>query len=186
MRGRRTSARTEPIASSIDPGTCETRTAASPKWRACKGPLHLASYRGYVKVARVLLNAGADARVLDKQRRSALHLASFWGHVNLARVLLNCGADARAQDKQKRSPLHIALIGGHLELARVLLNGGTDASAQDEHGQQGPLHQASSQGHAEVTQGLEGGADTRAEGKQGKGHWIWWESLVCFARVVPI
>jgi hypothetical protein len=91
-------------------------------------PLHLASSRGHVEVARVLLKHGAVITAQDKYGKTPLHWASSRGHLELARVLLEHGAVATAQDRNGLTPLQGASSNGHTELARVLLEHSTEES----------------------------------------------------------
>ena len=63
------------------------------------GPLHLASEEGYSKVARLLLEHGADVTAQTNCWWTPLHLASRWGNEDVARLLLEHGADMTAKDK---------------------------------------------------------------------------------------
>jgi ankyrin repeat protein len=62
-------------------------------------PLHLASTKGYVDVARMSVEHGADVSAQDKDGRTPLQLASSKGHVSVARMLVECGSDVSAQNK---------------------------------------------------------------------------------------
>ena len=112
-------------------------------------PLHLASGRGHVDFARVLLEHGADVNSQDVEGWTALHHASQAGYTEVTRLLLDRGADAKAKDRDESTPLHLASQCGHVDIAQVLLEYGVDANAQDVEGST-PLHQASRGGHVEV------------------------------------
>jgi ankyrin repeat protein len=150
----------------------------SRRFRDKSTPLHLASKKGHVEVARFLVEQGADATTQakngadvtarDKDGRTPLHQASYGGHVDLARFLVEQGADATAQDENGWTPLHWASSWGHMELARFLVEQGADATAQDEDGWT-PLHWASSWGHMELARFLvEQGADATAQAEDGQ------------------
>ena len=105
-------------------------------------PLHLTSREGYVDVARMLVERGADVSAQDKDGETPLHRASSGGRVDVARMLVERGADMSAQDKDGETPLHRALSGGHVDVARMLMEHGANVSAQDKDGRT-PLHSVS-------------------------------------------
>jgi Ankyrin repeats (3 copies) len=72
--------------------------------------LHIASYLGYVDVARMLIERGAD--LIDGW--TPLHLASYWGQVDVARKLIEHGADLTAKNNDWETPLHLTLRGGQM------------------------------------------------------------------------
>ena len=118
-------------------------------------PLHSASRRGHVGVARVFLERGVDANAHDKNKSTPLHWASRDGHVEVTRVLLKYGADACAQDGDRLTPLNLALrctcyigfrwtpasICKHLEVALVLLEHAVDSNVLNIFGS-APLQEA--------------------------------------------
>ena len=72
-------------------------------------PLHMASFRGYEEVARILLEGDADVTAQDDDGRTPLHVASGEGHLQVVRALLEHGASTTARDKAGSTPLHLAL-----------------------------------------------------------------------------
>ena len=130
-------------------------------------PLHLASRQGNEKVARVLVEHGADVAAKDRYGSTPLHEASSPGHLDLARFLVEHGADVSAKDADGWTPLHYALSGGHVNLARFLVEHGADVSAKRKD-ESIPLHQALSRGDMELVRFLvEHGGDASA--KDGNG-----------------
>jgi ankyrin repeat protein len=112
-------------------------------------PLHLASGRGHVDVARILLEHGADATHHDELGLTPLHRASQHGHLEVVRLLLEHGTDVNARDHSNWTPLHGASQDGHLDMVQVLLGHGANAHALD-HGGWTPLLYPAHNGHLAV------------------------------------
>lgn len=84
-------------------------------------PLHIASLRGHVSVARALLRRGASPDVKDCTQQTPLHLASLEGHLGVIEELLQAGASLDIQDSAKQRPVDLAespLVVAMLERAR--------------------------------------------------------------------
>ncbi len=104
---------------------------ADPRIRDDKGrtPLHSASNE---VVARMLLDAGAEAEARDDRGRTPLHGA---GNVALIRVLLDAGADLEAGDDRRQTPLHRAAVErSNAAVIRSLVAAGADLAATDRNG----------------------------------------------------
>jgi len=56
--------------------------------------MHIAAAKGHTAVARVLLEAGADANVAADDGETPLQVAAQCGHLAVVKVLLEAGADA--------------------------------------------------------------------------------------------
>jgi ankyrin repeat protein len=131
-------------------------------------PLHLASARGHVKTARMLIELGAGVMAQNVYGETPLHLASDRGQVEVARMLIERGADVSAQKKiYGDTPLHAALRKGEVEVVRMLIERGADVAAQNDYGD-APLHLALRKGDVEVIRILiEHGADVAAQDRNG-------------------
>jgi len=68
--------------------------------------MHLASERGCVDVARMLVECSADVSAQAKDGSTPLHWASLYGYVDVAWMLVERGADVSAQAKDGSTPLH--------------------------------------------------------------------------------
>ncbi|XP_071541534.1 acyl-CoA-binding domain-containing protein 6 isoform X1 [Panulirus ornatus] len=60
--------------------------------------LHWAADRGYVDIAKYLLEKKINVNAQDVEGQTALHYAAFCGHLETIQVLLNHGADPTVQD----------------------------------------------------------------------------------------
>ena len=113
--------------------------------------LRVASENGHLQIVQLLLEAGTDAFVVDRdfQRRTALHLAAANGHAEVVKLLLEAGARKDAADEDGNTALHLATGNGHLEVVRLLLEAGADKDAQGEF-EMTALDFAAEAGHSEV------------------------------------
>ncbi|XP_059489282.1 ankyrin repeat domain-containing protein 16-like isoform X2 [Neocloeon triangulifer] len=77
---------------------------------------------------KILLDAGANAELKNKDGWTALHLASKTGQPDTVQLLVNhCPSLVLIASKNGRLPLHIAALNCHLAVVRVLIKaGGTD------------------------------------------------------------
>lgn len=103
--------------------------------------LHWAAERGNVKVAEMLVQAGADvAAVTRLGAYTPLHLASQNGHGAVARLLLEAGSDPRAVTGTGGvTPLHFAAEGGVVDVVSALLDHGADPNVREAEWGQTPL-----------------------------------------------
>jgi ankyrin repeat protein len=126
-------------------------------------PLHVASRRGHVDIAQLLLEHGADVDARDNAELTPLLLASREGHAELGRILLEHGADTEARDNDKRTPLFLAVENEHVEVTRILLEHGADTEAREAN-DMSPLEHASIIGYVEIARLLlEHGGDARSQ-----------------------
>jgi len=107
--------------------------------------LHSAAFRGWLAIAKLLLDHGANTTAESDHGETPLHLVSRGKYgpqedgVGIAQLLLERGADVDARNKNEATPLHSAAFKGRLEVARVLLDHGADMTAENDQGET-PLH----------------------------------------------
>eukprot|EP00435_Cladocopium_sp_Y103_P049320 s54_g14.t2 len=82
--------------------------------------LHDAAWGGHLRVAEVLLEAGAPINALDMSKQLALHAAVFLLMDDMVRMLLLHGADPSQRDSQGRRAQDLALALGSSELVELL------------------------------------------------------------------
>jgi uncharacterized protein len=75
------------------------------------------------RIARRLIECGADVNARQQSGATPLHAAAMNGDVELARLLLAHGADASAAHDSRKTAADFAADRGHDELARLLREG---------------------------------------------------------------
>uniref|UniRef100_A0A4W6ENM5 Nuclear factor of kappa light polypeptide gene enhancer in B-cells 2 (p49/p100) n=1 Tax=Lates calcarifer TaxID=8187 RepID=A0A4W6ENM5_LATCA len=110
-------------------------------------PLHLAVITRQVKVVEVLLRAGADPSLVDKDGRSPLHLAALAGDNATLRPLLAHLGERHAHlvntpDYHGLHPLHLAVRRDGERCLRLLVEGGAKINAPEQKSGNTALHLA--------------------------------------------
>uniref|UniRef100_A0A671Y885 Nuclear factor of kappa light polypeptide gene enhancer in B-cells 2 (p49/p100) n=1 Tax=Sparus aurata TaxID=8175 RepID=A0A671Y885_SPAAU len=110
-------------------------------------PLHLAVITRQVKVVEVLLRAGADPSLLDKDGRSPIHLAALAGDNTSLRPLLAHLGERHAHlvntpDYHGLHPLHLAVRRDGERCLRLLVEGGAKINAPEQKSGNTALHLA--------------------------------------------
>ena len=93
-------------------------------------PLHLASYYGYIEIAQLLIEKGANIKLLithgadvnakTNDGNTPLHYAAANGHTEITQLLIEKGADVNAKNNEERTPFHSALRYNYPEIATIL------------------------------------------------------------------
>lgn len=92
------------------------------------------------KIARLLLDHGADPNIKDYLEQTPLHnLCWFSKEKEICQLLLENRVNIEAQDKDGSTPLHKACEGGNVEMVELLLKRGANIAAKDKAGNT-PLH----------------------------------------------
>uniref|UniRef100_A0A8D3CX55 RHD domain-containing protein n=1 Tax=Scophthalmus maximus TaxID=52904 RepID=A0A8D3CX55_SCOMX len=112
-----------------------------------QAPLHLAVITRQVKVMEVLLQAGADPSLVDKDGRSPLHLAALAGdNATLRPLLANLGERhghlVNTADFHGLHPLHLAVRRDGERCLRLLVEGGAKINAPEQKSGNSALHLA--------------------------------------------
>ena len=85
---------------------------------------------GYINVATLLLEKGADTEAKDKNGMTPLLIAAQSGNVPMIKLLAEKGANIDAL-ANNMTPLHFAIENGHTEAATTLLGLGADINKID-------------------------------------------------------
>ncbi len=79
-----------------------------------------ASYSGYQRIAKYLLEYGAEPD-MEGREGTPLFVASFYGHVKVVKTLLNFGADVNKADRDGETAIFAAIENNHPEIIQLLL-----------------------------------------------------------------
>uniref|UniRef100_A0A0X3P756 K Homology domain-containing protein n=1 Tax=Schistocephalus solidus TaxID=70667 RepID=A0A0X3P756_SCHSO len=128
----------------VDINACIESSMESALTLACNG--------GFVDLARLLLERGADKEHRDKKSYTPLHTAVYANQRQIVSLLLDYGADIEAQvERTKDTALSIACSHGRLEIAEELLNRGANKEHRN-FSDYTPLSLAASGGFVDVIQ----------------------------------
>ena len=81
-----------------------------------------AALKGYVEIARILLDHAARVNEKNAAGAAPLHDAALGGHRDVAALLLDHGADIDARDDSGATPLYDAASWGSREVVDLLLH----------------------------------------------------------------
>ncbi|CAE6953400.1 ANKRD17 [Symbiodinium sp. CCMP2456] len=173
-----------------------TAVTAEQQHKAAEELVCYAADGGFLEVARLLLQAGADrnycryATGCDKKMQwdnngcTALSRAANRGHVELVRLLLEAGADPDVQDEDGMTALMHAVHEGHIEIARLLVEAGAGKDLVDEE-ETTALMAAAGAGHIEIARLLvDAGANVNLDDAFGTA--LMWASSKGHAEIVHL
>lgn len=93
--------------------------------------LHVASSKGNLSMASLLLSKGANLNIQDIFGNSPLHYAVDKRRKEMAEMLIKCGADVNLKDFRGNTPLHIACANSDIDMVRLLLLHNADPELSD-------------------------------------------------------
>ncbi|MCA7010493.1 ankyrin repeat domain-containing protein [Wolbachia endosymbiont of Tribolium confusum] len=96
-------------------------------------PLHWATFKDHLEIARFLMKKGADINAADKgpYGKKSIHVAAENNSKDIIEFFLSKGVGINDTDKQGYTPLHYAAWRGRLEVAKFLIEKGADMNAAD-------------------------------------------------------
>ncbi|XP_053702031.1 ankyrin repeat and SOCS box protein 2b isoform X1 [Synchiropus splendidus] len=138
--------------SSVDKRTLQEQT-----------PLLLAVSCGHLSCARVLLEAGADPDISNKNKETPLYKACASENADMVDLLLSFGASVNQRCCQGWTALHEAVSRNNTEICEVLIRGGADVNPANTYSVT-PLITAARRGHMGALKYLIGkGADVNLQ-----------------------
>jgi ankyrin repeat protein len=130
--------------------------------------LRLAAYHGNSKLARLLVELGADTELTDGVGRTPLIYAAVSGDIPVIEVLVALGADMTAVAQAGLSPLMFAAFQGHAAAVGTFINLGAAVNMKSTAGFTA-LNCAARNGHTDVIALLlDGGADMDIKDRAGR------------------
>lgn len=87
-----------------------------------------------LEMTKLLLENGADVKVVDEDNWTALLWASWTGMPTVVEELVKAGSDVNALDNQKQSALMIAAQRGNDKVVEILINAGADRNLKNAEG----------------------------------------------------
>ncbi|KAF3910665.1 Ankyrin-1 [Orbilia brochopaga] len=126
-------------------------------------PLGKAIERGYLDLAEVLLEAGADIEAGSGTDWTPLIIATSTGNLRSVKWLLDHGANVNAQSGRGWTGLHEAAFNGYTEIVRLLLKHKADTEILFKNTRT-PLHKTAERGEVDAAKALiEAGANIDAK-----------------------
>ena len=101
--------------------------------------LHIAAYKGYERIARVLILNGANIEAKRDSGLTPLHLATQQKNFNIIKLLLGHKAKINETSNKLETALHIAAREGYDDLAEFLIFHGAETDIKNKDGYT-PLH----------------------------------------------
>ncbi len=106
------------------------------KFKVSGTPIHVAAHYNSLKVARLLLENGANPNVNnDTDDKAPLHYAAAYGFEEMGALLIEYGALLEAENNSKTSPLYYAVKAGKEGVVRLLLEKGADCFSKNNMGE---------------------------------------------------
>ncbi|KAG7261511.1 hypothetical protein CRUP_010318, partial [Coryphaenoides rupestris] len=133
----------------------------------CWTCLHLAVYKGYEEILRILVGV-CRLETVDDHNITPLFVAAQYGRHGCLEILANAGANVNAQAADLATPLMLASQEGHERCLEVLLDHGADPNLPCSNDwPQLPIHAAAEFGHRRILERLIAVTDRACDRAEG-------------------
>lgn len=133
--------------------------------------LAVATQSNFVRIVKLLVDAGVDVNYQSEQGETALHVAARFGHDESAKAILSgSGLHKVEVDIPEKTfgwtPLFIACVDGHVSMVRLLIEHGANLDRADSDGWTAREH-AALRGHMDIISELRNIAPARIRKVEG-------------------
>ena len=112
-------------------------------------PLHLASYFGFVQVAKNMITNGCPANNADAHGITPIQIAADRGQIEIVKTLMKATLTPNIAGNDGWTPIHSAAQEGHIEIVELLMTVSDNPNVADNDGWT-PIHSAVQEGHIEI------------------------------------
>ncbi|MDA3837449.1 MAG: ankyrin repeat domain-containing protein [Candidatus Delongbacteria bacterium] len=131
-------------------------------------PLNYAAINSKTKIAKILIDNGANINAPDKEGSIPIHNSASKGNYELTKYLIEKGTDLNHKDLNGVTPLYFACVSGNFQLIRYMTEKGADVTNLSANGLT-PLHFAASKGNLEMLKYfIKKGLDVNAKSVAGQ------------------
>ena len=89
----------------------------------CTELIVISSNLGLVKIAKTLIQSGADIHFRDDEGMTSLSTAVLFNEPDMVQFLASNGAEVNAPSMKGITPLHVASTDGNIKLIQLLVEG---------------------------------------------------------------
>lgn len=89
-------------------------------------PLHVAAWQNRIKIAKFLIEKGANVNARGDGGRTPLHYAAYHGNARCVTLLISNKADVDAKRDDNFTPAFVAVRNGHPRIAKCLIESGAE------------------------------------------------------------
>jgi len=85
-------------------------------------PLHVAAYRGHLKICKLLCDHQSPLDLQDSLGFTPLHIAAHRGNEDICKLFIDRMVNKKPKDSDGRTPLHVAAFEGHYEVCKMFVD----------------------------------------------------------------